>query len=86
MVDVSGFSQTAQAIASTVTVLGVLVGLGMLIQNLRTIGRVLDKLDERVDLHITDRKVHPDVPDLTRRIRALEAARAHNHDEDDEEV
>lgn len=66
--DLTAVSEGMQTLVSTITIVGVFVALGMMIQNLRTMGRVLEKLEERVDKHIEDRTVHPDVPALERRL------------------
>lgn len=67
--------QVIEGISSSFTVLAVFVAIGYIVHQVRATAILLDKVVEKLDEHMLDRKVHPDVPALNEELRALRAVR-----------
>lgn len=72
MIQAPNIGEALQALTSTVGLLGVVVGVGMMIQNLRNIASTVEKIERRLDAHIDDSTVHAPVSSWERRIERLE--------------
>lgn len=79
-----------QSTVNLIGVLAVVLAAGRLVQQVRTVAHLVDRVEERLDAHMLNRKIHPDAEVIERDLRearekaeaaqlAAQAARRQSH-------